>query len=155
MDREDLIEFEKLEKVIDIEDFPNRLMYDRLVKSCISFTYTHLLTEDNLQKLNVNYEDADKMRVYTDKAKAFFFDRNINSTELFRAGIATWEAHDKSDGPTKALFRFIVMLCNEYNPADEKTMQDPYLFYYFAVLADVGVGYCAQFRRFLLQELSQ
>ena len=94
------------------------------------------------------------MRVYTDIAQAFFFDKSIESAELYRARIATWEAHDKSSNATKGLFRFIVCYLYEYDPADEITRQDPHLFLFFNILSDIGVGgYCAQFRLFILREL--
>ena len=149
--REDIIEYNELENVVDVENIP----YDKLMQICISFAYSYLLTEDNLQKLDVTCEDAEKMRANTNKAKAFFFDKSIKSAELDRARIETWEAHDKASGATKGLLRYIVCYLYEYDPTEEMTRQDPHLFLFFNTLLDIGIdGYCTQFRIFILQELS-
>ena len=152
LNREDLIEYAKLEKVVDVENIP----YAKLMQICINFAYSHLLTEDNLQKLDVNYEDAKKMRAFTDKAKAFFFDNSVGSAELYRVRIAAWEAHKKASNATRGLFRYIVCYLYEYDPADEASRQDPVLFLFFNTLLDIGVGgYCTKFGLFILRELSQ
>ena len=168
-DREDIYEYNELEKIIDIKSIYEGFCinsYVNILKLCIDFILNELLTKDNLEKLNIDSEAEQKARHYMFQARAYFIEKTISNKILEKERISCWEEETKYSSESiscwkknenELLFRLIV--CFLY---DEKLIlegsesaQDPELFIIFACLNDLGSGYCKQLRLFLQKNLIQ
>jgi len=153
--REDIYEYNELEKIIDIGTIP----FMNLTKVCIDFILNEFLTKDTMQKLNIDDKTKIKARHYMLQAKAYFSEKTITKETLKEERISCWEAHDKCgyESTQRKLLRLIVcFLYDEESTAEEaKHAQDDELSIIFNCLYELGSGYCKQLRLYLQKNLIQ
>ena len=160
-DREDIHEYNELEKVIDIKHISDGFSinsYINILKFCIDFVLNELLSKDNLQKLNIDTETEEKAWHYMLQAKTYFIDKIITKEILEKERISCWEKYDEyKESVNKHLFRLIVCFLSDEERIVEQSQyaQDPELFIIFNCLNDLGSGYCKQLRLYLQNNLIQ
>ncbi|MCL1790363.1 MAG: hypothetical protein FWG40_03240 [Peptococcaceae bacterium] len=146
-EREDIYEYDELEKVIDIKN----ISFEKLMGVLIGFTFSELFAKDNLRKLIIDSEAEEIIRHYALQGKAFF-DKSITKEALFEERISAWGKHDEfpKDSAPKNLLRLVIyFLYDEKTARYDNSGPELYLEAFFSSLLDLGGGYCTQFRRYM------
>jgi len=153
-DREDIYEYNELEKTIDIDYISEGFevnSFMNIQEVCINFILNEFLTKENLQKLKIDSETEIQAKHYMLQAKAYFIQKTITKKTLEIERISCWTVHDKKEKNAKKLLRLIVCFLYDEGLIVESSQyaQDPELFTIFHSLYDLGNGYCKQLRLYL------
>ena len=151
MDREDIHEQIELSKIVDIEHIPYQVLSDAFV----NFTCSVLITDDSLQKLNIDYDNGEMIRHYAFQGKAFL-NKKISKKTLVNEGNSAWEVYDRlpDDSASKNLLRIVISCLGD----EEDDEFDIYgsgetLGAFFFMLLNLGSGYCSQFRYYFQEKM--
>jgi hypothetical protein len=151
MDSENIYELEELEKTIDIDNIP----YENLMRVFVGFICDELITNDNLQKLNINVTTGEMIIRFALQGKAFL-EEQITQEELLKERISAWRIHKGLADKSKPQNLIRVVVCCLYDRKSsefDKCGSADYLALYFSLLRDLGPGYCKQFRCYIQNNL--
>jgi len=151
MDREDFIEFDELEKTIDIDNIP----YEKLMRVFIGFLCDELITKENINKLNIDLNNEIMIIGFARQGEAFLEER-ITREELLKERVSAWTTYyGLSDGSTaQKLLRIVVCCLYDRKAAEfDRYGSDSKLDLYFTLLQELGPGYCKMFRCYIQNNL--
>ena len=151
MDSENIYELEELEKTIDIDNIP----FEYLMRVFVGFICHELITNDNLQKLNIDGKTGVMIIRFALQGKAFL-EEQITKEELLKDRVSAWEIYDglayKSN--SQNLLRIVICCLYDKKTAElDKCGSADDLALYFSLLRDLGSGYCKQFRCYIQNNL--
>jgi len=151
--REDILQCIELEKVIDTENIP----FEKLMDVITGFICDELVTEDNFKKLGIDSEAGMQIKNHALQGKAFL-NETITKEELAAARESAWAAYDgfAEDSAPKNLMRVVVSCLFDREAAEYDIFGSGMMLEaFFAVLLDLGEGYCTRFRQYVQQKLTE
>jgi hypothetical protein len=151
LDGEKIIELSELDKMIDIETIPFR----DLLGYYIGFICSVLMTNENLELLNIDSKEKAMINYYVIQGKAYL-DKTIAKETLNKGSISAWEEHDRlQDGSAaKHLLRLVICCLGDqedtgYNLYGSEMLLEAF----FSMLLCLGEGYCRMFRYYIQDQL--
>jgi hypothetical protein len=151
LDGGDIYELNELEKIIDIDNIP----FEKLMRVFISFICDELISNENLQKLNIDNKDEAIIIRYALKGKAFL-EEQITQEELLKERVSAWKVYKGLAYKCAAQNLIRIVVCSLYDreaAGFDRYGSESKLELYFSLLLDLGPGYCKQFRCYIQNNL--
>ena len=151
INREDFYELAELRKIIDLDNIP----YEKLMSVFVGFICDELISNENLQKLNIDIKTGATITRFALQGKAFL-EEQITQEELLKDRISAWRIYkglaDKSK--PQNLIRIVVCCLYDRKSSEfDKCGSEEELGLYFNLLRDLGPGSCKQFRCYIQNSL--